>query len=290
MHDAPTIGHNSKHSLASAAEANIHTGVLLLCKEALVTAIQDRRLERGHLRVLAAIATCLNVRTAKAWPGRAAIATMTGMSVRAVSNTLLELRNWNYLIAEREAVEQANGKKLTVYTFGNIDHDTIRREIAEFCARMRGAEKSPPTVNPEVTAHGDSHRPRGLSTSPPTVNSPEKVTAHGAGKSPPTVDSNSIKELNKKESADAPVQLQDLIWTKGLEYLRTSYAGAIAEEKLRQRLGRMIQEHGSGNVLDALGKAQRNGTTVDPLSYMQGIMRRGGASYGAPRKPKISRW
>lgn len=132
------IGHNRPSlSLAEAAQANIETGVLLLCKEALITAIQDRRLQRPHLRVLATIAEHINTRTAKAWPSRMAIALRADLSPKSVSNVILQLRGWGYLVADRETVEQADGKRLTVYTFGNIDHDGIRREIAAFVNRLR---------------------------------------------------------------------------------------------------------------------------------------------------------
>jgi hypothetical protein len=162
-----TIGHNSS-SLASAAEANVETGIWLLAKEFLVTAIQDRRLERGHLRVLACFAQLMNKTSGKAWPDRATIAAMTGLGVGAVSNCLSELRNLGYLICDREEVPQAGDRRLMVYTFGNIDHETIRREIAKFCERVQRDRSSPPTVK---------------SNSPPAV----KFTAHGEESSPPTV-------------------------------------------------------------------------------------------------------
>lgn len=207
------IGHNSQNfPLRDAASANVQTGVLMLCKEALVTAIQDRRLERGHLKVLAAIVTYMNTR-ALAWPGRLQIALDTGLQVRHVSNLLLELRRFGYLIADRENVPEADNKRLTVYTFGNIDHETIRRQISEWVMAVRGQEaKSPPTVTSEpekVTAHGEGHRPRGLSESPPTVT----FTAHGdqtpqkdPEKSPPTGDSNNkINNIPPFELAQPPV-------------------------------------------------------------------------------------
>jgi hypothetical protein len=151
-------------SLSAAALANVQTGVLLLCKEALITAIQDRRLDRCHLRVLAAIATFINARTAKAWPDRNTIAVMIGLSPKTVSNTILELRNFGYLIAERERVAEAGDRSLTVYTFGNIDHETIRREITKFVEAVRDGRHprtSPPAMTSEVPARGESPRPRG---------------------------------------------------------------------------------------------------------------------------------
>lgn len=188
-------------SLDEAVQANLNTGILLLCKEALVTAIQDRRLHRGHLRVLAAIATFMNSTTAKAWPGRAAIATLLGMPVKTVSNLLLELRGFGYLIADKQAVEEANNKRLTVYTWGKIDHETIRREITSFVEGVRSG-KVPPWREPESPAPAGQSRPGGNSKVPSQRDSPipaglfpEKVPPQRAEKSRPSGDSNSIKEL-----------------------------------------------------------------------------------------------
>lgn len=173
--EAPPIGHNSRHSLQAAAEQNVESGVLLLCKEFLVTAIQDKRLNRTHLRVLACFVELVNRKTAKAWPGRQLIADTLGLDVRNVSNVLTELRGWGYLIAERERVEEAGNRNLMVYTFGNVDHDTIRREIETYIANIKAAKftpggevdngKSPYRVNSESpqrvkrTPEGETDKP-----------------------------------------------------------------------------------------------------------------------------------
>lgn len=207
----PGIGHN-RPSLAQAVQANIETGVLLLCKEALITAIQDRRLKRPHLRVLAAIATHINTRTAKAWPSRMAIAIMADISPKSVSNVILELRGWGYLVADRETVEQADGKRLTVYTFGNIDHEGIRREIAAFVSKLR-----------DQRGYDDCHdssRPGGNYSVPPERERPATggtSSSRQDGKFPPGRErssrqdggSNSYKE-HIVAAAAAPVNLADL--------------------------------------------------------------------------------
>jgi hypothetical protein len=238
------IGHN-RPSLSEAAQANIETGVLLLCKEALITAIQDKRLQRPHLRVLAAIATHINTRTAKAWPSRMAIAIMADLSPKSVSNVVLQLRGWGYLVSDRETVEQADGKRLTVYTFGNIDHDGIRREIAAFVNRLREqrdpeeAKSSRPGGNSEVPPQQDVPdqaripAPEGFPPEqevPATAGTPkfppqeERPAPTGMessrqdGEFPPERerssrqdgDSNSNKELIEKAAAAAPVHLVEL--------------------------------------------------------------------------------
>ena len=287
-HPQPGIGHN-RPSLNEAAQANVRSGVLLLCKEALITAIQDRRLHRDHLRVLAAIAMFVNTQTAKAWPSRAAVASLSGLTVRGVSNALLELRNWGYLIADRETVEEANNRRLTVYTFGNIDHEEIRRQIANICfelqkRRSATEEKSPPKVttksSQEVTV-----TPGGDEQVTPQGDFPKsEVTPQGGGKSPPAVHSNSIKEQSKTspngEGANAPsASLRQIVWRSALEYLKSVYQDSVAEAALRSRLGLLVKEHGEGFVLNAIAQAQR-AEAIDPMDYAQGILA------GPTRKPK----
>jgi hypothetical protein len=192
-------------SLDEAAKANLDTGVLLLCKESLITAIQDRRLHRGHLRVLAAIAMHMNSRTGKAWPGRTAIGATLGMPVKTVSNLLLELRDFGYLIAARQMVEEANNRNLMVYTFGNIDHDTIRREITKFIEGVRSGEipvKFPPQREQKSPVPAGQSRPGGNSEVPSQRDSPvpaglpePKVPPQRVQKSRQDGDSNSKKEL-----------------------------------------------------------------------------------------------
>ena len=194
-------------TLSEAAEANLKTGVLLMCKEALVTAIQDRRLHRGHLSVLATLVNFMSSRTAKAWPGRAAIAAINGMPVKTVSNLLLELRNFGYLIAEREAVEEAGNRSLTVYTFGNIDHETIRREITSFVESVRVARSAeqlrgePEKVPPQRDYQS---RPNGTISPAPTGLVSDKVPPQRVEKSRPGGDSNLYKELEESKRVEKP--------------------------------------------------------------------------------------
>ena len=211
------LGHNSQTTIDQAVAQNMQTGVFLLVKEALVTAIQDRRLGRSHLRVLAAMAMHINSTSAKAWPSRRVIADMLGIAPVTVSNKIRELRKMGYLISGRERVEAAGNRSLTVYTFGNIDHDTIRREVTHFVTKMREQRK------PKVTQVGDSQTSR--VTQPGDIHSilPQsevtqsgdsqaeshlyrlpKVTCTGCRKSPVQVDSNSMKELSYVTQEELP--------------------------------------------------------------------------------------
>lgn len=268
----------AQSDLSAAAEANLRTSALLLVKEALITAIQDRRLERGHLRVLAAIGMCINSRSAKAWPSRSTISSMTGLSVKTVSNYLLELRNLGYLIAGRENVEEADNRRMTVYTFGNIDHDTIRSEITKYVMGLRETRRQK-EESPRI--RGTSSY-TGNNSSPPTGNSDQlEFPARGVKKSPPTGSRNSKKELVTSpngDGADAPKEvpatLREVLWDTCLAYLRRTYT-SIPEHQLRSRLGKMVKEVGGdeGWVLSAMNKAQK-ANTVDPLQYMEGILKK----------------
>ncbi len=170
--------HNQPPSLTEVVKANMETAVWLLCKEALVTAIQDRRLERSHLRVLAVIAEHMDKATATAAPSRQVIAAAIGVEVSTVSNVLSELRFLGYLVSEKRHDEDTN-RKLTFYSFGRIDHETIRRELAIYFKNLRengGQKSSPPTVN--------FAKPKPKESSPSEV----KFPAHGeVQSSPPTV-------------------------------------------------------------------------------------------------------
>lgn len=269
----------TQSNLSVAAEENLRTSALLLVKEALITAIQDRRLERGHLRVLAAIGMFMNSRTAKAWPSRSAIAGMTGLSVKSVSNNLMELRNLGYLISGRENVEEAGNRRLTVYTFGNIDHDTIRNEITKYVMGLREARQD----------GSESPRPRGSSPhtgnngSPPTGKSGQlEFPAHGVRSSPPAGCRNSKKELldtspngdgaNAPSIAPAIRTVRQIVWAECLAYFRNIYGESLAEDALRARLGKMIRECGEGNLLQAISAAQK-ADSVDPLSYVEAALR-----------------
>jgi len=111
---------------------NQMTSALLLFREAIVTAVADKRLNRGHLRVLTAISMFID-KTTEAWPKRETISlVLGGMSLKTVSNLITELRNYGYLITTRKSVEKAEGKILTVYTFGNINHEAVRKMHSTF--------------------------------------------------------------------------------------------------------------------------------------------------------------
>jgi len=55
------------------------------------------------------------------------------------SNILYELKEMKYLLAERIQVEEANNRNLTCYTFGRIDHETIRASITAVMMEIRRA-------------------------------------------------------------------------------------------------------------------------------------------------------
>jgi hypothetical protein len=204
MAETRAIGDNRSAAdrFDDARRQNLATSILLLCKEALITAIQDRRLDRGQLKVLATIATCINGKNAMAWPDRATIAAMTGLSLKSVSNTLAELKDLGYLIADRRAVEEAGGKRLMCFTFGNIDHDTIRRHITEVMLQIRAGRdgKSPPDGN--FPLQGELAVPLAGGTSPSGGNNPgPEFPSQGEKSSPPGGRSNTYKEQDSHRHA-----------------------------------------------------------------------------------------
>ena len=175
--------------LQTAAQANIETGLYLLQKEALTTAILDKRLGRLHLRVLACISIFMNPRTAKSWPSRASIAEILGLSPDSVGNKLRELRVLGYLVMDRERVEEAENRSLAVYTLGNIDHETIRREITNFVMQIRSNGRDrhnlKPTqpsgfqpANPPMQVASEANPPRqvGFVSNPPVEGGFNKQT------------------------------------------------------------------------------------------------------------------
>jgi hypothetical protein len=269
-----------KETLNEAAAANIQTGVLLFVKEALCTAMFDRRLDRGHRLVLSAIAMHINGTTAKAWPGRDILAQITGLSPKTVSNSIAELGDMGYLIRDRENVPEANNRKLTVYTFGNVDHETIRREVGRFINRFRGDGQSSPPVGNSTEVPS----PRGTQSSPPTG----KFPAGGAESSPPAGRSNSEREPSPYGGAEAPkVSLKEVIWKQGLAWLASVYGNDLDPAEIRSRVGKLIKDHGQGLVLDALGKAEAQGV-IHPLDFMTAILTKNGKP--AAKKFAPSRW
>jgi hypothetical protein len=84
---------------------------------------------------------------------------MSGLSIRTVSNAMVELGAWGYLLKDRQSVEEAGGRRLTVYTFGSVDHETIRRSVTAFMPRV-ATEPHRPKSPGQVSVP----RPRGYVT------------------------------------------------------------------------------------------------------------------------------
>lgn len=281
----------TQSDLSAVAEANVRTSTLLLVKEALITAIQDRRLERGHLRILAAIGMCMSSRSAKAWPSRAVLASMTGLSVKTVSNNLLELRTLGYLVSDRETVEEAGNRRLIVYTFGNIDHETIRNEITKYVMGFREDRDH----KQEVPRPRGSSPHMGNNSSPPAGKcDPLEFPARGEKSSPPAGIRNSKKELCNTspygDGAKAPETahttfrtVRKVLWDEALAYLKATYGSSYSEKDVRQRLGKMLSIYGEGSLILALAAAQK-AESIDPINYMEGVLK--GSKPLAPSKGK----
>jgi hypothetical protein len=78
------------------------------------------------------------------------------------------------------------------------------------------------------------------------------------------------------------------VWTHALGWLRETYKEGIPESQLRSRLGKLVKDHGPGNVLTALGKAQK-AEAIDPLTYATELLvatnRKTSGQYGSGSKP-----
>ena len=274
------IGHNQP-PLDEVASSNVEIGILLLCREALVQAIGDRRLDRLHLRVMGFMARCMN-RSAKAWPNRNTIAAELGVAPVAVSNKLRDLRAWGYLVAERQRVPQANDRSLMVYTFGGLDRATIEREITAFCERIRALDdtrKSPSAVTREVTVASDSEQKSPSAVTSKVTDpgdSAAKVTDPGARKSPSTVDRNKLKENNiYTPNSDLAAQAQAIVnWAIGAwpdVFNLAKHPGMQVHADVRMWLESGCTEHDDirpAIETAALNQRKKSGT-IGSWSYIQ---------------------
>jgi DNA-binding transcriptional regulator YhcF (GntR family) len=186
---------------------------------------------------LAAMVRFLNSRTAKAWPDRRTIAAMLGVEPETVSNKLRELRLWGYLIVERQRVPEANNRSLSVYTLGNIDHETLRREIQIYVDRINAAK---------VTAEGDYQRaakpPPGVTVTVGGDCQAPKVTAHGGRKSPPTVDSNSIDGTHKREGLSPKGSRLPEDWSLPAQWKEYPRSKGLSETQIKNE-GEKFRRH-----------------------------------------------
>jgi biotin operon repressor len=93
-------GENAQPTFRANADELIRVGRVVTSLNRLGLAIEDRRCDRSHLRVLYSIMKRLNGQTGTAFPSWQAMASEHGISTAAVRNSLIDLRKWGYLIWE----------------------------------------------------------------------------------------------------------------------------------------------------------------------------------------------
>ena len=100
------------------------------------------------------------------------------------------------------------------------------------------------------------------------------VTTHMPSKSPESkIDREEEKDSDPDGSGGEPPEtsLRELVWTKCIAWLLPR--SCLDEVRLRNRVGRWVQEFGAGAVIDAVAIAQKEGP-VSIMAYVEGILRR----------------
>lgn len=127
------IGHNQP-SFDQIVEENLQRGLLLAIKNVILTAIDDPRLDRRHLRVLALVIKHLNNESGSAYPGRKRLADETATYDRAaysqgtVAVTIADLVAWGYLISTRKS-PAGGGRALAHYTIMKPSVEDLQAQI-----------------------------------------------------------------------------------------------------------------------------------------------------------------
>lgn len=186
------IGHNGGPSFDDVVRENIERGVLIAIKDVIVEAVRDPRLERRHLRVLAEVIDCMNVKTGASYPGRRGLAersraydvdgnTSFGYTEQGIAKTISELVAFGYLVSTRKASE-IGGRALAHYTIRKPSQDELKLLITDWIASVRAKPSRPhPYAKPaDVTSSGNvtssGHLRQADVTSPGSIR-PASVTS-----------------------------------------------------------------------------------------------------------------
>lgn len=146
------IGHNQP-SFDDVVQENLNRGLLLSIKNVIVAAIDDPRLDRRHLRVLALVIEHINTTSGMAYPGRKKLAADSGSYGRepytegTVAVTIAELMQWGYLVYDKRGPE-SGGRALSHYTIRKPSTEDLQAEITAWvrvqtAARLENAGKEP---------------------------------------------------------------------------------------------------------------------------------------------------
>ena len=127
------IGHNQP-SFEDIVQENLERGILLSIKNTIIAAIDDPRLDRRHLRVLALVIEHMNGTNGMAYPGRKKLASDSGSYGRepytegTIAVTIAELVQWGYLVSEKRG-PQGGGRALSHYTIRKPSTEDLQAEI-----------------------------------------------------------------------------------------------------------------------------------------------------------------
>lgn len=127
------IGHNQP-SFEDIVRENMERGLLLSIKNTIIAAIDDPRLDRRHLRVLALVIEHMNSSNGMAYPGRKKLASDSGSYGRepytegTIAVSIAELVQWGYLVSEKRG-PQGGGRALSHYTIRKPSTEDLQAEI-----------------------------------------------------------------------------------------------------------------------------------------------------------------
>lgn len=82
-----------------------------------------------------------------------------------------------------------------------------------------------------------------------------------------------------KEDTGKPVDLESVLFNRGAEFLQSH-----GVKNPRPLLGKWKRDHGAGMVIEAMGRAQREGA-LDPVSFIEGALRWKGRQQAQPQIP-----
>ena len=103
----------------------------------------------------------------------------------------------------------------------------------------------------------------------------ERNGTHGNAEERPDTETDIDNTLAKANAVD----VEKVLFDQGMAYLS---ANGVKADRARPMLGKWKSKHGSGAVIEALGRAQRAGA-IDPIPFIEGVLRQ--ALRGQPAIP-----
>lgn len=138
---------DTQDAFARAVAENIRTSIALSSMEAMCNAVQDTRLGRQHLRIIAFVARGMGV-DGISEPNRDFLASTLQISLKTLRNRIYELRQLGYLVGRTNE----SGQSIAAYTWGDsaLDHEEIRNALDRYIAQLKSAQPSLNTGTPNI--------------------------------------------------------------------------------------------------------------------------------------------